>query len=171
MLLRNLHLPTGTTLCLPRLTPLQRQVMQPRHLDGYPRDLPFEIRECRESTPTDQPPDSPPTGTALAAPDSSRTAGLGPPIALTEINSGRFTFHAFGATSEHDRDALTAAWLQHVADTGADLDCFAREDINVIEGGYGRAFRKARRTRKAVTPRHVLCARFVGSPAGAAHIR
>jgi len=78
-------------------------------------------------------------------------ADPGPPIALAEINTGHFTFHAFGATPEQARAALMAAWLQHVTDTGADLDCFPREDINVIEGGYGRAFRDGSPYPRAVT--------------------
>lgn len=86
----------------------------------------------------------------LADLPSGAAPGSRPPIALAEINTGNFTFHAFGATPEQARGALLAAWAQHVADTGADRDCFPHEDINVLQGGYGHTFRDGSPYPKAV---------------------
>lgn len=82
----------------------------PRNPDG--RYLLTGISWSRPADPanpapdTDPPLDAPPT---RAAPDGSRTAESGPPIAPAEINTGHFTFHAFGATPQQARDNLIAA--------------------------------------------------------------
>jgi len=105
---------------------------------------------CAESRPHDTDDGQEPLEDSLS--DAAPAApGGSPPIALAEINTGNFTFHAFGATPEQARDALTAAWFQHVADTGAERDGFPHEDINVITGGYGHTFRDGSPYPRAVT--------------------
>jgi hypothetical protein len=88
---------------------------------------------------------------------------------------GHFTFQAFAATPEQARDALMTAWRQHAADTGADLDCLLREDINVIEGGYGRYLpRRLAVPESRDVGRHawqVTRARIAGRPAARPHQR
>jgi hypothetical protein len=57
------------------------------------------------------------------------------------VHTSHYTFHAIGSTPEHAIETLLAAWQAHARQTSADPDYVTRDDINVVTGKPGNAFR------------------------------
>lgn len=63
------------------------------------------------------------------------------PISVAFADTTHYTFHGLGDTPRQAIDAVMRAWAQHARLTGADPDHMTRDDVNVITGEPGSAFR------------------------------
>jgi hypothetical protein len=63
------------------------------------------------------------------------------PISVAFVDTAHFSFHGLGDTPQQAVDAVMHAWAHHVAITGADPHHVTREDVAVLTGPPGSAFR------------------------------
>lgn len=63
------------------------------------------------------------------------------PISVAFVETAHFSFHGLGDTPQQAIDAVTRAWEHHVRLTGAQPDHVTRDDVTVITGEPGAAFR------------------------------
>ncbi len=63
------------------------------------------------------------------------------PISVAFVDTAHFSFHGLGDTPQQAVDAVMRAWAHHVAITGAHPDHVTREDVAVLTGPPGSAFR------------------------------
>jgi len=64
-----------------------------------------------------------------------------PTVSVAMASTRHFDFVATGATPEDARTALMAGWRAHAKQTGADPNYLAADDINVVTGPLGQAWR------------------------------
>ena len=62
-------------------------------------------------------------------------------VYVATVATSHFDFLAIGASRAEAIGALLDAWLEHAKQTGADPGYVTAEDINVVDGQYGQAFR------------------------------
>jgi hypothetical protein len=82
---------------------------------------------------------------AARAANIEPTLSRRPTIAMARVATAHFEFVTFAHTPDEARDLLMRAWYLHADDTAADPDYVRRDDINVVVGDYGQAFRDGRR--------------------------
>jgi hypothetical protein len=63
------------------------------------------------------------------------------PISVAFVETAHFSFHGLGDTPHQAIDAVMRAWAHHVRLTGAHPDHVTRDDVTVITGEPGTAFR------------------------------
>ena len=62
-------------------------------------------------------------------------------VYVATVATGHFDFLAIGASRAEAIGALLDAWREHAEQTGADPGYVTAEDINVVDGQCGQAFR------------------------------
>ena len=63
------------------------------------------------------------------------------PISVAIAQTRHFEFHGLGDTPQQAVDALMRAWAQHARLTGADPGHVTRDEVTVLTGEPGSAFR------------------------------
>lgn len=62
-------------------------------------------------------------------------------VFVATVATSHFDFMAVGASRAEAIEALLDAWREHAALTGADPEYVTEEDVNVVHGPWGQAFR------------------------------
>jgi hypothetical protein len=73
--------------------------------------------------------------------NNSAKRRLDMPISVAFVDTAHFSFHGLGDTPQQAVDAVIRAWAHHVRLTGAYPDHVTRDDVTVITGEPGAAFR------------------------------
>jgi hypothetical protein len=63
------------------------------------------------------------------------------PISVAFVETAHFSFHGLGDTPQQAVEAVMRAWAHHVRLTGAHPEHVTRDDVTVITGEPGAAFR------------------------------
>ena len=62
-------------------------------------------------------------------------------VFVATVATIHFDFMAIGASRDEAVGALLDAWYEHAKQTGADSTYLTADDINVVDGQCGQAFR------------------------------